>query len=491
MKRKLTAGAVATMAAALVLGPFLASPASADLQSFQARSESHALRIIVDLSGLPAEVKGNLNTAWASVPEAAKNQLGLPVAQFPFVIDQYFVRTSSDASSSLTKALSVLGSVGETPGAWGKDLGSVSADAVGQSNSNTTQAFSLPGDQIPSVGLDLVRGTVGQLTASVSTGPSVVGDASLASVSSSLADIAAMAPELKEVIDTVLGVVNGSVTDANETIAGAADELSAVLAPVVAGTPLEPVVTDAEALVDTISLPAIPNPLGDGITMAEIRGVAATTTAQKGASLSSADSQSTIKAVDVLDGFLSAGLIDLSAHSEAAGKAGTARNAAACTIADLRVGGENGIALDGTHVYLNGEAVQVPGADQVAFLKSQVDSVLADAGVTVDLCDTSRSTAAADGSSASQQVSAFIATIEPRVPSGANLAGTPFAGLLPGQSLGVRIVVDPTVSTAVGAAPAALAAPAQLPRTGAPAVATMISGAALAAGALTLRRRVR
>lgn len=498
MKRKITRGAVAALAAALALGPFLASPASADLQSFQARSESHALRIVVDLSGLPTDLVGVLNTAWADVPDAAKTAAGFdPAKGFPLVIDQYLIRTSSDATSSMTKALSVLGTVGETPNAYGLNLGSVSADSVGQSNSSSTQGFTIPGtiqapvEQIPSLGLDVVNGTLGKLSASVASGPKVVGDASLASVTASLADIAAMAPELSMVFETVNVAVATAVATANQTLEDAKDELFAAAGPALEGTPVEGVLADADDLVGEISLPLeVPNPFTQNVQLAEITDILANTTSEKSVDLSAATSTSSIKAVDVLDGFLKAGLINLSAHSEAGGKAGTAKNAAACTIADLRIGGDSGIALDGQNVYVDGQPVPVPAAE-VAGLKNQVDDVLAQAGISVELCDSSRATTAADGSSATQQVSAFIATIEPRVPAGADLSGTPLDGLVAGDSLGVRIIVDPTVSTAVGATPAALAAPAQLPKTGAPAVATMLSGAALAAGALALRRRVR
>jgi LPXTG-motif cell wall-anchored protein len=53
----------------------------------------------------------------------------------------------------------------------------------------------------------------------------------------------------------------------------------------------------------------------------------------------------------------------------------------------------------------------------------------------------------------------------------------------------IRVVIDPTVQTAVAAQPQVDEV--QLPRTGAPLVATVMTGLVLAAGALLIRRKVR
>jgi LPXTG-motif cell wall-anchored protein len=486
--------AASMVAATLVMVPLLATPASADLDSFQARGDGYALRVTIDLSSLeavlPAEAKTALETAWDTVRGAASPaEVAQLPADFPYVIDQYLARTTSDASSSLTKAVSVLGD-------GFLSLGSLTADAANPSPASTQKNFSIPdAGVVPLSGL--ITGTAGKLTASVASGPKVDGDATIASVVASL-EALQVVPGLEDALNTALAQLNSTVQDAvdtvQDTIAGTSGTIVGAL-PDELTSALTGAGVDVEDLVDTIAaieVPELPNPVS--LPFASIEDIVSKATAQRSTDMAAADATSSIKAVDVLEGFLSASLIDLAAHSEAAGVAGSAKNVAACTIADLRLGDTAGVSLDGTNVYVDvaGEPVALPvPADEVAGLKQQVDDVLQQVGVSVELCDSSKATAAADGSSATQTVSAFIVTIEPKVPAGAIelLEGTPLANLTAGSSL-FKIVIDPTVTTAAGAVPA-LAAPAQLPRTGAPAVATMISGAMLAAGALFLRRRVR
>ena len=485
--------AASMVAASLVMVPLLGTPASADLQSFQARGDGYALRVTIDLSSLEAvlddEVKTELETVWDSVRGTVSTaEVAELPESFPYVIDQYFVRTTADASSSLTKAVSVLGD-------GFVSLGSLTADASNPTPTSTVkEEIAIPdADTLP-----LLTGTVGKLTASVAAGPKVDGDATIASVVASLEALAANVEGLEDALDTVIAALN---TNAQEAVTAVQNTIVSTSGTLVGTLPGELTSTltgagvDVETLAATVAaieVPEVPNPVS--LPFATIEDIASKATAQRSADMAVGDATSSIKAVDVLDGFLSVGLINLAAHSETAGTAGSAKNAAACSIADARLGDTAGVSLDGSNVFVEvgGEPVALPvPADEVAGLKQQVDQVLQEVGVSVELCDDSKATAAADGSSATQTVSAFIVTIEPKVPASAvdALTGTPLEGLTAGSSL-FKLIIDPTVTTSAGAAPA-LAAPAQLPRTGAPAVATMISGAMLAAGALFLRRRVR
>lgn len=484
--------AAAVVAGAVALGPIGLTPAGADLSAFSATGTGFALRVTVDLSGLPDAAKTAIgdaySTAYGALPAAAQAELP---SEFPFVIDQYFAKTTSEASNSVTKAVSKLGE-------GFVDLPSVSADQPGQDNSQSVQSVVLPpADQLDISVLDAVTGA---LKATVQAGPKVDGQATIAQVNATLANVASMLPaELQGAFQTVVDAVNATITDAqaqlNQTLATAADEAEAA----VAGTPLGDTladngIIDAGGVVDgvqdlaaSIVLPQIPNPMVSGL--AEVTEIDNVTTAQKTTDgKSSADAVSSIKSVDVLQGFVSVGLINLASHSEAAGVAGSASNSSSCSLADVRLGDTAGVSLDGSNLYVDvaGEPVAVPVVGQtVADLKAQIDGLLAQAGMSVELCDAAQAAAAQDGSSASQSVSAFRVTFEPKVPAGVDLSAL---GLNEGDSL-IKVVIDPTVQTAVSAQPQV--SQAQLPRTGAPLAATVLSGLALTVGALSLRRRIR
>ncbi|HVE92891.1 MAG TPA: LPXTG cell wall anchor domain-containing protein [Actinomycetota bacterium] len=472
---------VAALSGTLALSPVAMQPASADLAQFSSNATGFALRVTVDLSGLPQTVKDtvqqNYTTTRAALPAA--QQAELPEA-FPFVVDQYLGRTTAEASTNTTKAYSVLGDGFRT-------LPALTATTIGDDKSSTLQTISLPSVQLP-----VLDATAGVLRAAVAAGPKVDGGASVASVDTSLQAVGALLPaELQAAFTDLITQINSAVTTANTTLDDTTDEVTAALA----GTPLAsdptvgPIIDSSTDLATAIQLPAIPNPLSTNL--ASIKDVASSTTAQKTADgRASSDSVSIIKSVDVLGGLVNVGLMNLASHSEAAGTAGSAKNTSACSIADVRMGGNTGASLDGKSLYVEvgGKPVALPvPTDQVAAVKSQVDSVLNQAGVSVNLCDASKASASEDGTSASQSVSAFVIEFAPKAPVAIDALG-----IAAGDTL-VKVRIDPTVETAVGAQ--ALNAPAvggaQLPATGAPAMVSMISGLLLAAGALTLRRRVR
>ncbi len=473
------------MATALVLGP-LGLHAGADLQSFSSTATGFALRVTVDLSGLPEDVKSQVQDAYGTVRDGlpAEAQAELP-ADFPFVVDQYFVKTTSDVDDSLARAVSVLGE-------GFVDFDPVTAEGAGNSSSHTVESVSLPSADLP-----VVNAVAGLLEAKVTDGRAVSGSATLADVGATLEAIADLLPaDLQDAFDVLVATVNGAIDEANTAI----DDLSTTVATTVVdncddevlGTVLgeaglcEGTVEEvAQTLADGTEIPNITNPLALP-SLASVTDLVNTTSAAKtedGKSAASANSQ--IKAVDVLDGFLNVGLIDLSSHSEVAGSPGSAANTASCEIADVRLGGDNGVALDGENIYVNGSPIPVVG-DTVAELKGQVDAVLGEVGITVDLCDETQATAAEDGMSASQSVSAFRIEFAPPAPDVPELEAL---GIAAGEPL-VRVVIDPTVQTAVAAQPQ-VSGEVALPRTGAPLMGAVLPGLVLALGALAIRRRIR
>jgi LPXTG-motif cell wall-anchored protein len=187
-----------------------------------------------------------------------------------------------------------------------------------------------------------------------------------------------------------------------------------------------------------------------------------------------AESVASLASLDVLGGLVDVGLFNLSSKSQAAGTPGTAKNTASCSLADVKIGGGAlGISLDGTNVFIGGQAVPVVG-DLVGTVKGLVDGILNTLGLDVALCDVAQKEADPDGTAAAQRVSALRVELAP-------------LGLF-------RLIIDPTVETAVAAAvgtPTSSTDPApNLPKTGAPIVATVLSGIALAGGAMLVRRRL-
>lgn len=464
---------VSALVGAMGLGALTPS-AGAALGNFSTSASGFALRVTVDMSGLPAAVKTQIDnayaTAWAALPAEARANVP---STFPFVIDQTFVKSASDATATTTKAVSLLGE-------GFKNLASKTAESVEQSGSADTQAQNFPDD--PS--LAVLQTTVGKLTANVSTGPKVDALATLAQVDATLLNVASMLPaELQGAFQTLVTNINNATATAETAVQGAVDTVESTI---VGALPSEissqlpaGVLNDLSAAID---LPTVPNPLTTNL--ATISKLTNKTAVERAADKASADAQSSIESVNVLNGFLSVGLINLASHSEAAGTAGSAKNSSSCSLADVRLGGLAGVSLDGTNLYVNvnGQSVAVPvvGDPTIQALKDQLTGVLQQAGISVKLCDAAKADAAPTGLSASNSVSAFVIEIAPKAP-----ADIPALGITAGQQL-VKITIDPTVQTAVNAA---VAAPTQLPRTGAPAAVSAIMGLGLVGSALVVRRR--
>ncbi|MGH2760869.1 MAG: LPXTG cell wall anchor domain-containing protein, partial [Actinomycetota bacterium] len=187
-----------------------------------------------------------------------------------------------------------------------------------------------------------------------------------------------------------------------------------------------------------------------------------------------AKSVASLASLDVLGGLVDVGLFNLSSESRAAGTPGSAKNTSSCSLADVNLGGGAlGISLDGQNITIGGTQVPIVG-DLVGTVKGLVDGVLNTLGIDVALCDVAQKEADPDGTAAAQRVSALRVELAP-------------LGLF-------RLIIDPTVETAVAAAvgtPTSSTDPApNLPKTGAPIVATVLSGIALAGGALLVRRRL-
>lgn len=508
------AAAAALLAGALVIGPLALGPAAADLSGFSATGTGFGLRVTVDFSGLPDDVKTQIDGAYTAARDAlpAEAQAELPES-FPFVVDQFFARTTSDTKQATdgfsTQAESVLGD-------GFADLGSVAANSVGESNQSNTSDIQIPPSQ---TGLDasVLNGSVGDLLAQVTAGPVVDADASLAEVDVTLVNAIALLPDelrgpltdaLVAVIDEVNSTLDGTTGTLSDTVKDTADEVEGTLA----GSPLGDTLADAgiideggvvddgtdlsTSVLDALGEIEVVSPVTN--TLATMADVQSGTSSERGdGDVVSADAHSLIESVSVLGGFLSVDAIDLQSHSEAAGTDGSADFSGSCSLVDLRLGDAAGVSLDGTTLYVevDGEPVPVPVETQetIDTLKGEVDSLLAQAGISVELCsDTKAATgagtgsAAEDGTSASHSVSAFIVTIEPTVPTGVDVSAL---GLDEGDSL-FKVVLDPTVQTAVSAEQAQ-AVPTALPRTGAGVLGTVLSGLALAGGAFAVRRRMR
>lgn len=501
------AAAAAMLAGTLVAGPLGFAPAGADLAGFGSTSTGYALRVTVDFSGLPDDVKTQIDTAYTSARDAlpAEAQAELPES-FPFTVDQFFARTTSDAKQAndgfVTEALSVLGD-------GFADLGSVAASDIGESNQSNRSALQVPPAQ---AGLDasVLNGTAGNLLAEVSAGPVVDADASLAEVNATLVNAIALLPDdletaLTEALNAVIAEVNATLDGTTGTLSDTVKDTSDEVESTLAGSPLGDTLADAGIIdeggvvdgttdlstnvLDALSSIDVVSPVTN--TLATMTDVQSVTNATRGeADLISAQAHSLIKSVDVLGGFLSVDAIDLRSRSQAAGTPGSAANEATCTLANVRLGDTAGVSLDGTTLYveIDGQPVPVPVETQetVDALKSEIDTLLAQAGISVELCDETQAAAAEDGTSASQSVSAFVVTIEPAVPAGVDVSAL---GLNEGDSL-FKVIIDPTVQTAVSAQEAQVS-PAALPRTGAGILGTVVSGLLLAGGALAIRRRIR
>jgi hypothetical protein len=205
-------------------------------------------------------------------------------------------------------------------------------------------------------------------------------------------------------------------------------------------------------------------------SLAEMKGLINFTKAVRtGNNVAMADSAATLKTLNVLGGLVDIKLLDIKSHSEAAGIRGSAKNTSSCRLADVKVGGDAlALSLDGKNVYLNGAKVPVVG-DLVGTIKGVADQVLNVLGVSVKTCDVAQTSAEPDGTAAAQRVSALRVSIAP-------------LGLF-------SLVIDPTVQTQAAAQLAVAGPKANLPRTGAAPLATVMVGLGLAGAAIFLRKR--
>lgn len=489
MKRALSrftraAGAVG-LAGAMLFGPLSMQGVGAELGSFASAADGYALRVVVDLGVLPAPVKTQIQTAYTAMRSALPTEgQALLAEQFDFVIDQRFIETVTDASARVTQADAYLArGIANFPTA--------SSSKMDSSDSETTDS-----QQLPSAELNVVDLVTGLLKTSVATGPKVDASATLTEVGVALETLGALLPvDLQAAFDELTAAVNTAIDEANVALeaplATVAESVSAAtgnaaFAPVVGLLPAEtaPTVDNlTSALREAISLPQLADVLGP--ELASITGLANTARAQQTPGIAAADAASKITSVGVL-GLLSVGLIDVRSHSQTAGTPGSANNTNTCSLADVRLGGDDGVSLDGKNIYVGGDAVPVAAA-AIDGVKDAVGSVLSEAGLSVGLCEVVEAKKANYGTSASQIMSALRVEFAPLAP-----ADITSLGISAGDPL-IRVIIDPTVHTAVAAQPqaASQASGPSLPRTGASILVTVLLGAALAGGSYMLWRRTR
>ena len=487
---------------ALVAGPLAAAgnAATPNLSSFAGQGTGFALRVVVDLSGLPQAAKDAVQTLYAPVAAASGGKLP---ANFPFVIDQRFIETLSQLGSN-NHANSLLGQ-GVLQDVLGKVLPAdlnKSADATKTGDHSSVQATpaSLPTSTLPILNMGL-----GVLNAAIPTATKVTSDGTLASVSASLQGLLnVLPPAVQQALTEAVNNINSTI----DTVNGASGTLGTALNTVgntLAGT-TDPVIggllgqaglpvgsANAGQLVSqlqsTIQIPHVSNLL-DSVA-ASVNGLVNTAAAEKTTGKAFSDASSHLASINVA-GLLKVGVIDLKSHSEAGGVSGSAKNTNSCSIANVNLAnGAGGVSLDGKSLIVNGVALPVPAVD-VGTVLNAVKSVTNLAGLSVSLCDVANGKAAADGSSASQTVSALRIVFAPLaggVPAVGQ--GVPTLGITQGTPL-VKIIIDPSVETAASAQVAAVAPASQpvLPHTGAGTMATIVTGAMVAGGALILRRRL-
>jgi hypothetical protein len=482
---------IAAAGLALVLaGGAIAGPASAaQLDSFAGTGTGYALRVTLDvrplLTAVPA-LKPVLDQVWASVP----GQSGA----FPGVIDQTFIKTTSDADGTIHKARSVL--------AEGLiDLDSLEASNVGDAVEKVVQTVSVPSTDLP-----LIDAAVGTLKAAVSKGPAVNASGVLARLGVDLPVDALPANVATDLVAQLTSTVSDLTDDltANLTSALGTSGVSADLVDQLTGTigdltgtgsasqlggltsglglgdvgQLDDPAAVTPALTNLLDVDSLVTQITDLLNNSLLEGALAdltslvniTKAARTNDGVAMADSLSTLKSLDVLGGLVHVGVLNLKSHSEAAGIAGSASNSSDCSIADVKVGGDAlALSLDGKNVFVNGTPVPVVG-DLVGQVKGVVDEVLKTVGIELGLCDTAQADVEADGTAAAQRVSALRVKVAP-------------LGLF-------SLVIDPTVETQ---AAAQVAVPVDsnpgLPRTGPAAIATILSGIGLAGGALFARKR--
>lgn len=503
-KRKLgrLVGAVA-LAGAILAGPLgLGQAHAADVESFSGMGTGYALRVTLDLRPLI-----NLVPALGTVVSTVASAVPGASMDTPGVIDQYFIRTTSDATGNVNKARSSL--------AEGLiDLDVVEATNTGQVVEKTVQDIALPSSSLP-----ILAGDIGVLRAAVNKATNVDGSGKLNSVDVGLPldALDALSPGLLDditeqlqavlgdvgvdgsildTLDGVLGGVLGNTATQDALVGGLTDSITGGL-PGIGGGALDNLAGGLGLPVGDLSNPTAVAGALDGILdtdalLAQITGLlntnlldgalaSLTDLVNNTAALQIADdgtavakSSASLASLDVLGGLVDVGLFNLSSESKAAGTPGSASNTSSCSLTDVKIGGGAlGLSLDGKNIFVNGTAVPVVG-DLVGTVKGLVDGILNTLGLDVALCDVAQKTVDPDGTAAAQRVSALRVELAP-------------LGLF-------KLIIDPTVETAVAAqvgTPTTVTQPApNLPRTGAPIVATVLSGIAVAGGALMIRRRL-
>jgi len=481
---------------ALLAGPLAGAGQAATptvLKSFAGQGTGFALRVVVDLSGLPDAAKSAIQGLYAPIASASG---GLLPAQFPFVIDQRFIETLSQLGQG-TQATSVLGR-GVLNDVLSKVLNtdlnqSASASKPGESQSTSTKSISLPSDQLPIINLSL-----GNLTAAVTSLPRVTSSGQLVKVDlSPLQGLLKVLPQqVQSALNSVTSTVNSTIDTVNGSsgaLSSALDTVGQTLASVSSTSALGGVLQQAglgnqignptgmvSTLKSLINIPHIPDLLNTNL--GSINGLLNNALAEKSSGKAFGNATSHLASVDLLN-LVHVGVADIMSHSEAAGTPGSAKNTSSCKLLDVKLGAA-GIALDGQTITVNGVPVPVPAVD-ISAVKSAVNTVLGIAGVNVGLCDPANQVAKADGSQASQTVSALRIVFAPL--AGAGDFGL---GITQGTPL-IKVIIDPSVETAASAsvATASGVTPA-LPHTGAAPLATVVTGVIVAGAALILRRRL-
>jgi hypothetical protein len=487
---------------ALVAGPLAGAGSAAttpDLSSFAGQGTGFALRVVVDLSGLPQAAKDAIQLAYAPVAAASGGKLP---DNFPFVIDQRFIETLSQLGTS-NQAHALLGE-GVLQDVLGKVLPtglnkSADASKVGDNSNVESSQTGLPTDSLPVLNMGL-----GKLSAAIPSATKVTSAGSLVSVAPSLEGLLNILPDaVKEALTEAIASINSTIDTVNgatgtlgsaldtvgNTLAGATDPvLNGLLGQ--AGLPTGTgnagqLVTQLQS---TVQIPHVDDLLNN-IT-ASVNGLVNNAAAEKSSGKSFSDASSHLNSINVAN-LLKVRMVDLKSHSEAAGTAGSAKNTNSCTIGsasltNLVSGKDTGVSLDGKNLIVGGVPVPVPAVD-VASVLNAVNTVTNKAGLTVTMCDAANAKAAADGTSASQTVSALRIVFAP-LAVGAPDVQDPM-GITQGSKL-IKVIIDPSVSTSASASVAAVASQPQLPHTGAAPLATAVTGMIVAGGALVLRRRL-
>lgn len=469
----------------VIAGGAVAAPASAaKLESFSGTGTGYALRITLDVRNL-------MNAVPALTPVVNQLWGTLNLGSTPGVLDQTFIKTSSDATGATHKARSVL--------AEGLlDLDAIEALKVGDNLSKVVQTL-----QIPSANMPLIDGGIGTLKAAIPSASGVNGSGVLESVKvglpldqltsvTGLVDqltglVGDLTDQLSDVLSTeALDGLTGGLTDQIVDLAGGTTGTGGLLGGIAGSLNLPVADLDDPAAVtgalDSILDPAaLLDQVTDLLNTSLLEGVLAdlsgliniTKAARNGDGLAVAESAATLKRLNVLGGLVDVSLFNLKSRSEAAGTPGSAKNSSSCSLGDVKIGGDAlALGFDGKTIFLNGQPVPVVG-ELVGTVKGLVDQVLAVAGIEVGLCENAQNDVEADGSAAANRVSALRVKVAPL-----NL---------------FSLVIDPTVETQ---AAAQVAAPVDtpeenppLPRTGPAALATVLSGLGLAVGAVFARKR--